>query len=140
MLETALRTRGQPPRLSPWVTPQVLLALAPARFSQGDQDGVRELLTQPHAILKANPDAGTFANQLQKLERSLGRSSQRPAIFGDTLTDRELAVLRLLPSELTHRALSLIHISEPTRLRRISYAVFCLKKKKKKHPKQTTDH
>src|SRR5660397_271619 len=33
---------------------------------------------------------------------------------------------------LTHRGLSLIHISEPTRLRRISYAVFCLKKKKKK--------
>src|SRR5660397_266294 len=29
------------------------------------------------------------------------------------------------------RRLSLIHISEPTRLRRISYAVFCLKKKKK---------
>ena len=27
-------------------------------------------------------------------------------------------------------ALSLIHISEPTRLRCISYAVFCLKKKK----------
>src|SRR5660398_84965 len=36
--------------------------------------------------------------------------------------------------------LSLIHISEPTRLRRISYAVFCLKKKKnnkKKKIKQT---
>ena len=32
--------------------------------------------------------------------------------------------------------LSLIHISEPTRLRRISYAVFCLKKKKTKK-KQT---
>src|SRR5660398_175500 len=31
--------------------------------------------------------------------------------------------------------LSLIHISEPTRLRRTSYAVFCLKKKKKKKPK-----
>ena len=31
--------------------------------------------------------------------------------------------------------LSLIHISEPTRLRRISYAVFCLKKKKKKKKK-----
>ena len=28
------------------------------------------------------------------------------------------------------KELSLIHISEPTRLRRISYAVFCLKKKK----------
>src|SRR5660398_314375 len=33
--------------------------------------------------------------------------------------------------------LSLIHISEPTRLRRISYAVFCLKKKKKKQNIQT---
>ena len=30
----------------------------------------------------------------------------------------------------TAMELSLIHISEPTRLRRISYAVFCLKKKK----------
>src|SRR5660398_305136 len=33
--------------------------------------------------------------------------------------------------------LSLIHISEPTRLRRISYAVFCLKKKKNN---KTTRH
>ena len=31
--------------------------------------------------------------------------------------------------------LSLIHISEPTRLRRISYAVFCLKKKKEQKEK-----
>src|SRR5680860_1831851 len=31
--------------------------------------------------------------------------------------------------------LSLIHISEPTRRTPISYAVFCLKKKKKKQPK-----
>ena len=32
-------------------------------------------------------------------------------------------------SETLYGKLSLIHISEPTRLRRISYAVFCLKKK-----------
>src|SRR5450756_2757033 len=45
----------------------------------------------------------------------------------------------------TDDGLSLIHISEPTRLGMISYAVFCLKKKKKKKqqanytitPKQT---
>ena len=35
-------------------------------------------------------------------------------------------------------ALSLIHISEPTRLLSISYAVFCLKKKKKKKQKNHT--
>ena len=34
--------------------------------------------------------------------------------------------------------LSLIHISEPTRLRRISYAVFCLKKKKKTKKNNTS--
>src|SRR5450756_2884129 len=33
----------------------------------------------------------------------------------------------------TGLGLSLIHISEPTRLGMISYAVFCLKKKKKKY-------
>eukprot|EP00658_Telonema_sp_P-2_P009561 TRINITY_DN1356_c0_g1_i11.p2 TRINITY_DN1356_c0_g1~~TRINITY_DN1356_c0_g1_i11.p2 ORF type:complete len:177 (-),score=38.23 TRINITY_DN1356_c0_g1_i11:53-583(-) len=36
------------------------------------------------------------------------------------------------------RDLSLIHISEPTRLLSISYAVFCLKKKKKKNYKNIT--
>ena len=36
----------------------------------------------------------------------------------------------------TIEILSLIHISEPTRLRRISYAVFCLKKKKTRPSKQ----
>eukprot|EP00658_Telonema_sp_P-2_P024180 TRINITY_DN19709_c0_g1_i2.p1 TRINITY_DN19709_c0_g1~~TRINITY_DN19709_c0_g1_i2.p1 ORF type:complete len:108 (-),score=26.39 TRINITY_DN19709_c0_g1_i2:42-365(-) len=35
-----------------------------------------------------------------------------------------------LPDALTILHLSLIHISEPTRLLSISYAVFCLKKKK----------
>eukprot|EP00658_Telonema_sp_P-2_P008856 TRINITY_DN13357_c0_g1_i3.p1 TRINITY_DN13357_c0_g1~~TRINITY_DN13357_c0_g1_i3.p1 ORF type:complete len:276 (+),score=76.80 TRINITY_DN13357_c0_g1_i3:130-957(+) len=35
--------------------------------------------------------------------------------------------------------LSLIHISEPTRLLSISYAVFCLKKKKKKNRKTDAD-
>ena len=38
--------------------------------------------------------------------------------------------LKLTKSELPY--LSLIHISEPTRRTPISYAVFCLKKKKKK--------
>ena len=45
-----------------------------------------------------------------------------------------LATLDLSPAHIDigklAGGLSLIHISEPTRLRRISYAVFCLKKKK----------
>src|SRR5659263_399868 len=44
------------------------------------------------------------------------------------------------PFGATLKALSLIHISEPTRLGMISYAVFCLKKKKKhtEHKKNKT--
>src|SRR5450756_1894575 len=40
-----------------------------------------------------------------------------------------LTIIR--PETLVRWRLSLIHISEPTRLGMISYAVFCLKKKKK---------
>src|SRR5674536_137436 len=51
-----------------------------------------------------------------------------------------LAKLRLLPKKGALDAgsidLSLIHISEPTRLLSISYAVFCLKKKKNETEKQ----
>ena len=51
-----------------------------------------------------------------------------------TLKDRfNLPMERITTRELLHMGLSLIHISEPTRLGMISYAVFCLKKKKKKH-------
>src|SRR5678809_1451730 len=45
--------------------------------------------------------------------------------------DEFLAVGKTAPVGKFHK-LSLIHISEPTRQAEISYAVFCLKKKKKK--------
>ena len=45
-------------------------------------------------------------------------------VFGDDFSDLSQ----------TGQNLSLIHISEPTRLLSISYAVFCLKKKKKTPP------
>eukprot|EP00658_Telonema_sp_P-2_P010104 TRINITY_DN13806_c0_g1_i6.p1 TRINITY_DN13806_c0_g1~~TRINITY_DN13806_c0_g1_i6.p1 ORF type:complete len:334 (-),score=63.46 TRINITY_DN13806_c0_g1_i6:100-1101(-) len=56
------------------------------------------------------------------------------AMLGVAFTN--VNVLGLRPAAVLH--LSLIHISEPTRLLSISYAVFCLKKKKKKN-KYTAD-
>ena len=47
--------------------------------------------------------------------------------------DREKILDELVSFEGISHSLSLIHISEPTRLRRISYAVFCLKKKNHTH-------
>ena len=43
------------------------------------------------------------------------------------------------PKYSVEECLSLIHISEPTRLGMISYAVFCLKKKKDKKKKKKSD-
>src|SRR5660398_283559 len=58
--------------------------------------------------------------------------------------ENQFKQLRLQGMYITWKALmetlSLIHISEPTRLRRISYAVFCLKKKKKTNHKTSGDN
>src|SRR5664279_4151996 len=65
------------------------------------------------------------------LNRLAGR---RIAIVEDlpgTTRDRLTANVSWLDKEFTVIDLSLIHISEPTRRTPISYAVFCLKKKKK---------
>ncbi len=105
-LETGLQIRAKHPGLSPWATMQMLLELAPVRFALGDQEGARDLLREGRALIESRPDAGVIPERLGRLERSLGRSSQRPALFGEPLTDRELAVLRLLPKSLTHREIA----------------------------------
>jgi LuxR family transcriptional regulator, maltose regulon positive regulatory protein len=102
-LEEALALRSAYPQLSPWQTLQTLVALAPARFAHGDQERALDLLRRARGILDFHPDAGILSEQINRLERSLGKVSQRPAIFGETLTDREISVLRLLESPLTHR-------------------------------------
>src|SRR5450756_1124690 len=59
------------------------------------------------------------------LERLLGRTQQEIESPG-VLAQREA-----MGNHGPHVDFALIHISEPTRLGMISYAVFCLKKKKK---------
>ena len=58
-----------------------------------------------------------------------------------TIRSREISASIILQAQSQLKAiykdLSLIHISEPTRQAEISYAVFCLKKKKKKTKKDT---
>ena len=78
-----------------------------------------------------------------EMTRRLIRAAQNPCVHilghltGRLLLERE-------PSAVDARAvidaLSLIHISEPTRLLSISYAVFCLKKKKHKRNNRPYTH
>eukprot|EP00658_Telonema_sp_P-2_P012644 TRINITY_DN14813_c0_g1_i1.p1 TRINITY_DN14813_c0_g1~~TRINITY_DN14813_c0_g1_i1.p1 ORF type:complete len:227 (-),score=61.47 TRINITY_DN14813_c0_g1_i1:3-683(-) len=92
------------------------LAIGPMLFEQLLSDIQIEHLYQRQQLLLA---VQTF------------KASGRPNILGR-------ASNHYLPGPSPH--LSLIHISEPTRLLSISYAVFCLKKKKKNTHKTTKDY
>src|SRR5674536_384770 len=79
-----------------------------------------------------------LANDGRKAERYgpylLQADIERSFVDSRGLAQREVVPLGVVSVELI---LSLIHISEPTRLLSISYAVFCLKKKKKNKTKIT---
>jgi LuxR family transcriptional regulator, maltose regulon positive regulatory protein len=101
-MERALDMRRGPGRLSPWVTLEVLLALAPIRFMRGDTPGAGGLLDEARALLAELEDAGDLPRRLDETDRLLRRSG-RDSGFGQTLTDREMAILRLMPSDLSLR-------------------------------------
>ena len=60
-------------------------------------------------------------------ERSLTRAAHKLSITQPAVSNAMRRLRDVVGDELV--VLSLIHISEPTRPERISYAVFCLKKK-----------
>ena len=72
----------------------------------------------------------TYANASQILDTAIA-DKKWTAALEQTGEYSEKPMAIILDVDETVLDLSLIHISEPTRLRRISYAVFCLKKKKK---------
>src|SRR5665809_84278 len=91
------------------------------------------------SLLREDQDEQSLAALAHGIRSERARASWPPAATGERHRARELRRKRLwawlIP---TRRYLSLIHISEPTRLRRISYAVFCLKKKKHNSPRPTS--
>jgi LuxR family transcriptional regulator, maltose regulon positive regulatory protein len=101
-MERALIMRRSAGRLSPWATLDVLLPLAPIRFMRGDTPGAEELLDEARTLLAELEDAGDLPRRLEETERLLRRSG-RDSGFGETLTDREMAVLRMMPSDLSLR-------------------------------------
>ena len=102
-LERALALRRRSDLVAPWPTLQLLLALAPVRSTLGDREGTVLLMQEARAIVDAYPDAGVLGPELVELERSIAAVKSRPAPTGKSLTDRELSVLRLLPTSLTQR-------------------------------------
>jgi LuxR family transcriptional regulator, maltose regulon positive regulatory protein len=82
-----------------------LLALGQVRQSRGDREAARELLAEARRTVERCPDIGALERALSAGERGL-RPASRTAAAGDELTDRELAVLRLLGGELSRREIA----------------------------------
>ena len=100
-----------------------------SNFAENAPEVMRRIMDEGHEVAAHGcdhwqPQASDVSRSKEILERLTGRTIQgyrQPRMF--PVSDTEL--------ERMGYVLSLIHISEPTRLGMISYAVFCLKKKKK---------
>jgi LuxR family maltose regulon positive regulatory protein len=86
-----------------------LIALAQVRQSRGDRAGAGALLAAAREIIDTCSDAGDLDRSLVAAEhavRARRRGPSRPTTERDELTDREIAVLRLLAGELSRREIA----------------------------------
>jgi LuxR family maltose regulon positive regulatory protein len=78
-----------------------LLLLAPVRRSEGDLAAARALVGQARELVERSTDPGMLASLLERTERALASAPQRRTEAAAPLSERELVVLRLLPTELS---------------------------------------
>jgi LuxR family transcriptional regulator, maltose regulon positive regulatory protein len=78
-----------------------LLLLAPVRRGRGDLAGARALVDQARELIERFADPGSLPALLEQTERTLGSASRRRIGVAEPLTERELVVLRLLPTHLS---------------------------------------
>jgi LuxR family maltose regulon positive regulatory protein len=80
-----------------------LLVLASVRHGRGDLPGARALVDQARELVDQATDPGMLPSLLEQNEEALGSRPRRPVQAAAPLTERELAVLRLLPTQLSTR-------------------------------------
>jgi LuxR family transcriptional regulator, maltose regulon positive regulatory protein len=80
-----------------------LVVLASVRQGRGDRPGARALADQARELVDQATDPGMLPALLKQTEEALGSRPHRPVPMATPLTERELVVLRLLPTRLTTR-------------------------------------
>jgi LuxR family maltose regulon positive regulatory protein len=80
-----------------------LLLLAPVRRGRGDLAGARALVEQARELIERFADPGSLPALLEQTDRALASPPPRQVNADAPLTERELAVLRLLPARLSNR-------------------------------------
>jgi LuxR family transcriptional regulator, maltose regulon positive regulatory protein len=92
-----------------------LLLLAAVHQGHGDLPHARILLGRAHDLVERLADPGVLPALLQQRSRMLASASRRQAKLQAPLSERELAVLRLLPTRLSIREISNeLHVSVNT--------------------------
>jgi LuxR family maltose regulon positive regulatory protein len=92
-----------------------LLLLAPVRRRLGDPRGARQLVEEAREMIVRFTDPGVLPTVLERVERSLTSAPHRHLEVGGPLTERELAVLRLLSTALSKREIGReLFVSENT--------------------------
>ncbi len=90
----------------------VLLAYAQVRHDLGQHEEARALVREARRAVEGCPDPGVLVEMLARGERRLRVAGPTQSPAPEELTDRELAVLRLLPSELSLREIgSALYVS-----------------------------
>jgi LuxR family maltose regulon positive regulatory protein len=80
-----------------------LLLLAPVRRGSGDLAGARALVEEARELIDGFADPGVLPNLLKQTEQALVPAPRRRLDVAEPLTERELAVLRLLATRLSNR-------------------------------------
>jgi LuxR family transcriptional regulator, maltose regulon positive regulatory protein len=80
-----------------------LLLLSDVRQGRGDLLAARALTEQAQELIDRFADPGSLPALLEHARRALGSAPRRRAEIAAPLTERERAVLRLLPTRLSHR-------------------------------------
>jgi LuxR family transcriptional regulator, maltose regulon positive regulatory protein len=80
-----------------------LLLLAPVRRGRGDLPGARAQVEQARRLIERSADPGSLPALLDRTEQALASTPRRRTEVEADLTERELAVLRLLPAPLSNR-------------------------------------
>jgi LuxR family transcriptional regulator, maltose regulon positive regulatory protein len=80
-----------------------LLLLASVRQGRGDRPGARALVEQADELTVELADPGMLPVLLERAVRALASAPRRQVKVAAPLSERELAVLRLLPTQLSNR-------------------------------------
>jgi LuxR family transcriptional regulator, maltose regulon positive regulatory protein len=83
-----------------------LLLLAAVCRGRGDLAGARALVEQARELIDQCTDPGMLSALLEQTEQTLTSAPRRRVGGTEPLTERELAVLRLLPTRLSNREIS----------------------------------